>query len=504
MRLIVWLVLRCRSTRKVPERRPVVEMLNQPNRSLEDIARHAVKELLPGDHPVDGDRVHALALRLGVLGAPPRTLEEAGKLVGITREAVRQIQSKAEKRLPLSDPPAELLDAIESVRAMLPKAAPTVGARLQEEGRSEGEFSVESLTRLAALWELALPYKLIADTRMTTLVVGQGSAIAGGVERVLAAAETLDGRLHLVSASAIAEDLNRGVGGETTVDDVALVLSSSERWMALAGGWFYRVGAPKCSLFGQSRMLLSLGTALTVPQLREGLRRRQAGRSWQPPPSSTVLTSFYELDPQFDLLDGRVRLAAGIEPVVFDGANAKIIEIFRHSDTPALTRNQFMDAAHRAGIPRASAQHYVTYHPLIERVGHNVWTLIGTSVPPGVAESLREHARATSRPTESASGVDSQGRPWFAVRLRPTEINSGVISLDKMTMSLVGGLKFALSTTMEGKDHPWNISTSEGFLYGLAGLMGRFDPDPGDVVRIVFNIHSQQACATLGGEELLT
>ena len=162
MHLIVWLVLQCRFTRKVPERRPVVEMLDQPNRSLEDIARHAVKDLLPGDHPVDGDRVHALALRLGVLGAPPRTLEEAGKLVGITREAVRQIQSKAEKRLPLSDPPAELLGAIASVRAMLPEAAPTVGARLQEEGRSEGEFSVESLTRLAALWGLALPYKLIA------------------------------------------------------------------------------------------------------------------------------------------------------------------------------------------------------------------------------------------------------------------------------------------------------------------------------------------------------
>lgn len=472
--------------------------------SLEYIALNAICELLPGEPSAGDPKVRGLALRLGLLGEAPKTLEEAGRVANLTRERIRQIQKEVQERLPLGDPPAALRDAIAFVHDLLPGEVTAVGRRLHEAGFADGSYSPEGLARLAALFGLSVPYTSIGGSGVSKLVVGTESPLVGGVEQVLATAEVLDGRLHLVSARTVGEALRTNTPEVLHDDDVDLILSSSDRWLPLDGGWFYRMGAPKCSLNGQSRSMLSWAPELTVAQLREGLRRRQAGRSWQPPPSSTILASFYERDPRFEFHDGRVRLAESVKPDTFEGANALIVAIFTEADEPALTRNQFMEGARRKGIPLASAQHYVTYSPLIERVSHNVWTLLGTVVPAGLAESLRDQARTASRPPESASGVDSQGHPWFAFRLRPTELNSGVLSLDKMTALLIEGLRFSLSTTMEGGSAVWNISTSERFLYGLIGLIGRFDPEPGDVLRLVFDVHDLTACATLGSDELLT
>ena len=44
-------------------------------------------------------RDHIIKLRYGLNGEGPRTLEETGKLLGITRERVRQIQEKAIQKL---------------------------------------------------------------------------------------------------------------------------------------------------------------------------------------------------------------------------------------------------------------------------------------------------------------------------------------------------------------------------------------------------------------------
>lgn len=51
---------------------------------------------------------HVLTLRFGLAGEPPRTLEEVGSELGVTRERVRQLEARALRELRLSAPDLEL------------------------------------------------------------------------------------------------------------------------------------------------------------------------------------------------------------------------------------------------------------------------------------------------------------------------------------------------------------------------------------------------------------
>jgi RNA polymerase primary sigma factor len=51
---------------------------------------------------------HVLALRFGLDGEPPKTLEEVGAELGVTRERVRQLESRALRELRLAAPALEL------------------------------------------------------------------------------------------------------------------------------------------------------------------------------------------------------------------------------------------------------------------------------------------------------------------------------------------------------------------------------------------------------------
>ena len=48
-----------------------------------------------------------LALRFGLDGEPPQTLEEVGSQLGITRERVRQLETRALRELRPADPGLE-------------------------------------------------------------------------------------------------------------------------------------------------------------------------------------------------------------------------------------------------------------------------------------------------------------------------------------------------------------------------------------------------------------
>jgi len=51
---------------------------------------------------------HVLALRFGLDGEKPQTLEEVGQGLGITRERVRQLEARALRELRMAAPGLEL------------------------------------------------------------------------------------------------------------------------------------------------------------------------------------------------------------------------------------------------------------------------------------------------------------------------------------------------------------------------------------------------------------
>src|SRR5206468_8639115 len=82
-----------------------------------DLDRHSAPTRRSSDL---GSKLEALSARLGWSGKPPITLEEAGSVVGISRERVRQLQKRTLDRLPQHPVFMPLLDA--AIRLLRDKA----------------------------------------------------------------------------------------------------------------------------------------------------------------------------------------------------------------------------------------------------------------------------------------------------------------------------------------------------------------------------------------------
>jgi RNA polymerase primary sigma factor len=79
---------------------------DQPEAQTAKHLRH--RELIAALSNLNPRMRHVLALRFGLGGEPPRTLEEVGSELGVTRERVRQLESRALRELRLAAPDLEL------------------------------------------------------------------------------------------------------------------------------------------------------------------------------------------------------------------------------------------------------------------------------------------------------------------------------------------------------------------------------------------------------------
>jgi len=76
-----------------------IEDVTSPS-PYEETSKELLKESV-GDvlHTLDEREAKVLELRFGLAGQPPKTLEEVGKVFGVTRERIRQIEAKALRKL---------------------------------------------------------------------------------------------------------------------------------------------------------------------------------------------------------------------------------------------------------------------------------------------------------------------------------------------------------------------------------------------------------------------
>jgi RNA polymerase primary sigma factor len=78
----------------------------QPDAALAELLR--TKELASALARLNERMRQVLELRFGLTGENPRTLEEVGVLLGVTRERVRQLESRALRELQVVAPDLRL------------------------------------------------------------------------------------------------------------------------------------------------------------------------------------------------------------------------------------------------------------------------------------------------------------------------------------------------------------------------------------------------------------
>lgn len=433
----------------------------------------------------------ALVARLGFSGSEPVTLEQAGDLVGLTRERVRQLEKKfRDAVLARGETWTPVLDAaIEVTREALPTTPEELQERLAAAGLIDAPFSVHSLLTACRVFDKEIPVEpteaLLVDRTLVDLVSAARSAALRLVEHW--GASTLPDVQSRLADAGLAPD----------AETVRLAVESMEQfsWLDDVRRWFWIAGT-RNRLLNQVEKIMSVAGSIGLNDLRRGVGRHHRMKGFRPP--REVLA---QLCVQSGLYRRRGDVILGVDPPDWRellGRNERVLveTLFDHG--PIMRRDDLIQmAVDERGLKRNSVGIYLGYSPVIERFAPGVYGLRGARVGAAEVEALIP-PRVRHQVLQDHGWTDD-GFLWMAFRLSPASAESGVLGTPAAVRAVAEG---SYPLFNDGGD-PVGTLVVEYSIWGLSPYFHRWGVEAGDYVLLVLKTRDRTATVSAGTEELL-
>lgn len=443
-------------------------------------------------------RLDAVLARLGLDGKPPRTLQEAADMVNLSRERVRQIQTRLMERLPSHRVLMPALDlALEHVAAAAPATDEDVTALLQSEGITKGPFQPASLLAAARFCARSQTFELERTPRGDRVVTSPMLASAALI--TLAASRQSDsyGASNLAELVSALEDQELAISEEQARQ--VLELYSDAEFLTPDWFWMPNRRPDRNRLYNVSRRILSVASPLDVSTIRDGAKRVYRFREVALIPPRSVMTAFYRSHPAFAVDDdSRIR---PVQPLDYRSELGKTEQIFvdvlRSAATGVLDRASFQDGCEARGMNTNTFSVYSTYSPVVEHLGTDIWALRGIQVSPAAVDALQQAnaARPRERVIEDY-GWNEDGALWVAARV-PRRLGSVVIGIPSSIAHYVAERRFPARAD-DGSEAGTIAVSDGGTSWGYGPFLRRRGADEGDTLSIQFDLAAGEAVLKLG------
>lgn len=460
----------------------------------------------------EGERLAALADRLGWSGAQPITLEEAGSRLTITRERFRQLQERVTNRLrEISFPvymPA-LDDALQLLREKSPISIAAASDLVRSSGLSKVSFHPESIIAAAETCGRKPPIRL-QTVGKRTIVAATEIPNADGILRVAYRQAHASGASNVREVAA--ELQAKGIRAEEA--GVRHALREFSEVQFLEDDWFcHRPANPERDrLRNITRKMLSVASPIELSSIREGVRREYRYRghrgikTWSllVPPRS-VLRGYYQTHPEFlidendllkpiDPLDYRVELAMN---------DSIMVDVLRSSPACVLDRASLASECSRRSMNINTFSLYLTYSPVIVHLGTDVWSLRGVRVDPAAVQAVQAaNALREKEKRVLDHGWTNDGKLWVATRLPPAHSGAVAFGIPGAIKHYIAGRQFNAMDD-DGISHGTVRINDEGMSYGFGPFLRQRGADEGDILIAEFNLGGSTALLRLGNDELL-
>jgi len=445
-------------------------------------------------------RFSALAARLGWLGTDPKTLQECGDMLGVTRERIRQIEAKLIRKL-TSHP--IYLPNLDAALALLEGAAPSpilqASDLLVKEGVCRRPFSPRSLIETARLFGRKTSLAVEEHRGERIVVSGDQGHALGVLSRT---ARRLTGQSGVTSVykvvDTIADLLAPLDPPDIDEEDVRRILKGQPGCEFLDEDWFWFTAIPegRNRLENITKKILSVASPQSVASIREGVRRvfrwrastNQRYRSLTVPPQ-TVLTSFLQRHPDFHV-DGD--LVSSVKPLdyrkLLGEGEQTLVDVLRGVSSGVVDRKTLISECIARGINENTLAVYTTYSSILEHIGVGLWQLRGVRVDPAAVEAVREQNALRPRETRVQDfGWDADGKLWVAWKL-PTITASPVLGIPAAIKRYLSNRTFEAQP--KGVQRPLGkISiTDDGTSYGYAPFLRYSGADESDLLKAEFDL----------------
>lgn len=452
------------------------------------------------------ERIVAMADRLGWRGQEPKTLDECGSMISVTRERMRQIESKMKGRVPgvpIFLPQLDL--AIKALEEAAPIDLAAGAALLRSRHISHNPFSPISVIQAAEILHRE-PTLSILETH------GKKVVVAGTTPRPLRRAAILARKLAGQSGVTSIFQVANLCDDKIDENDVRKLLHGFNHFEFLNDDWLWATDLPilRNRLCNVTNKILSVVAPQSISSIREGVRRAYrwrlstGGKTFANlvVPPIAVMREFYRRHPDFRQ-DGDM-----IEPVKpldyrkeMGEVEQTLVDVLRLSPAGLLDRQSIITKCVDHGINEATASTFLTYSPIIEHLDIGLWKLRGVVVSPEEVIVAREQNQF--RPKEKTFfryGWTPDGKLWIASVL-PTMMQSLVIYIPAAIGRFLHGQSFNASAKESTKAIA-TISISEsGQSYGYYPYLRFSGADSGDVLLAEFDLSKNHVALSLASED---
>ncbi|MDH3283081.1 MAG: hypothetical protein OEQ18_18425, partial [Gammaproteobacteria bacterium] len=155
------------------------------------------------------------------------------------------------------------------------------------------------------------------------------------------------------------------------------------------------------------------------------------------------------------------------------------------------------------GVNAHTLEVLMTYSPIVEHLGVNLWSIAGVTVDPAAVEAVR--AANALRPKEKRVtdfGWTEEGNVWISVIVPSYHTSSFVFGIPGGVKKYLIGQRFTVLDA-SGKEFGQFAVNDDGTAYGAGSFLRRKGADTGDVILCEFNLPNNTVVLTIGGDEIL-
>ena len=351
---------------------------DDPNATLETSLNRLLRHILesyPDTH------VNALSARLGWSGQPPITLHGAGKYADITRERVRQIESRVKRDVREIVPTAVHRFLVNLPNR--PQRWSTVAQQFVTDGITENPWSVKAAKALLdqvghiGNWSFIEGERDSIVSPRSNRDVKSLASIGGVARRICRASGS-------VSLSYISQCLEENIPIRL-LRDVILCADDIE-FIDDDYVWIPSTPTKRVRIQNVARKMLAVNRPLKLAEIRHGLERKFSFRNKTGSarykgvvPPNEILVKLFGIYPDFrvyanDIIDYNGPLT---EEQELTRPEAAIVNAFKHYSANVLDRQTIKEFGDGQGINMISLEVEMTYSPIVVQVKQNVWRLVG-------------------------------------------------------------------------------------------------------------------------------
>lgn len=339
-----------------------------------------------------------VSMRLGWSDGNQRTLQEVGDLVGLTRERVRQMESRAQKLLERKSVYSpKLTDALQIAKRMTPCRSDTFARELVDRGFLRTAWPASTFV-IAAVY-LGLPHGL------NVFNAGAGELLAGEIatselaQRVRGISREIAQRQGAANVKDVAFRASEGLQRWVSYREAHAVVGSLSdvEWLDEANGWFWCGEPAKSRVIGTIRKMLSVSPRIAMDEIYEGLIRnsRMDDEGFAPKPIIQMVCAripwmqvhqraYLKRRESFSWRDELVGVERVLVEVLVEAGNA-------------LDHYDFKRRSMARSIPEGSFTVYEGNSPVIQRISPGIWGLRGATISPRLLVELNDKINARNR-----------------------------------------------------------------------------------------------------------